>query len=155
MRNSRCVAGEDGCNGVCSNNEDEADGDRDSASPLNNSSATTSYARASSQQRTSRTKATSTSSRGSSYSYRHRSYYQQQPANSNQPLVTTEKKTFNEGLSTCYLCSECVWDQKLIKWSRMGLITANKICRKSRNQETTWETGGVGRRILLKWILKK
>ncbi|XP_021922932.1 uncharacterized protein LOC110831348 isoform X2 [Zootermopsis nevadensis] len=86
---------EDGCNGVCSNNEDEADGDRDSASPLNNSSAATSCAPASSQQRMPRTKPSSTSPRGSSYSYRHRSYYQQ-PCDSSQPLVTTEKKTFNE-----------------------------------------------------------
>ncbi|KDR17856.1 hypothetical protein L798_08047 [Zootermopsis nevadensis] len=94
---------EDGCNGVCSNNEDEADGDRDSASPLNNSSAATSCAPASSQQRMPRTKPSSTSPRGSSYSYRHRSYYQQ-PCDSSQPLVTTEKKTFNEGLCTsCYV----------------------------------------------------
>ncbi|XP_023722822.1 uncharacterized protein LOC111872850 isoform X2 [Cryptotermes secundus] len=86
------IGGEDGCNGVCSNNEDEADGDRDSASPLNSSSTTdTSYARASAQ-RMPRTKPTS--SRGSSYNYRHRSYYQ--PHDSSQPLVTTEKKTFNE-----------------------------------------------------------
>ncbi|XP_069693584.1 serine-rich adhesin for platelets-like isoform X1 [Periplaneta americana] len=87
---------EDGCNGVCSNNEDEADGDRDSTSPLNNSGTSgTSYARASAQQRVPRTKPSTTSSRSGSYNYRHRSYYQQ-PHDSNQPLVTTEKKTFNE-----------------------------------------------------------
>lgn len=89
------IGGEDGCNGVCSNNEDEVDGDRDSASPLNNSSTiSTSYARASSQQRMPRTKPTTTSSRGGSHNYRHRSYCQ--PHDNNQPLVTTEKKMFNE-----------------------------------------------------------
>lgn len=89
------IGGEDGCNGVCSNNEDEADGDRDSASPLNSSSTiSTSYARASSQQRMPRQKPTTPSSRGGSYNYRHRSYCQ--PHDSNQPLVTTEKKMFNE-----------------------------------------------------------
>ena len=93
------VAGEDGCNGVCSNNEDEADGDRDSTSPLNSSSTiSTSYARASSQQRMPRPKPTTPSSRGGSYNYRHRSYCQ--PHDSNQPLFTTEKKMFNEGLSS-------------------------------------------------------
>jgi hypothetical protein len=97
-----CVTGEDGCNGVCSNNEDEADGDRDSASPLNNSSTIgTSHARASSQQRMPRTKPTTTSSRGGNYNYRQRSYCQ--PHDSNQPLVTTEKKMFNEGLSSWLL----------------------------------------------------
>lgn len=89
------IGGEDGCNGVCSNNEDEADGDRDSASPLNSSSTiSTSYARASSQQRMPRPKPTTPSSRGGSYNYRHRSYCQ--PHDINQPLVTTEKKMFNE-----------------------------------------------------------
>lgn len=89
------IGGEDGCNGMCSNNEDEADGDRDSASPLNSSSTiSSSYARASSQQRMPRPKPTTPSSRGGSYNYRHRSYCQ--PHDSNQPLVTTEKKMFNE-----------------------------------------------------------